>query len=142
MQWHPPTTMPYLSPLLYRSNWLTSTEHIRYITSNNLQSAYTIHILHNRYEYGPTNITMSLLHPVHKSQRMNSSENFYTHLFQQHITIINEQSQTDENPFFNLIYAIQLKHACLWPNIHSLPFEVWHQYSTAGRHYNITLLGT
>jgi len=126
MQWHPPTTMPYLSPLLYRSNWLTSTEYIRYITSNNPQSAYAIHILHYKYQYRPMNITMSLLHPVHKSQRMNSLENFYTHLFQQHATTINEQSQTDENPFFNLIYAIQLKHACLWPTfiLSNLKFDI------------------
>ena len=105
--------MPYLSLLLYRSNWLTSTEHIRHITSNNPQSAYTVHILHNRHEYGPMNIIMSLLHPVHKSRRMNSSENFYTQLFQQNKIIINEQSQIDENPLFDLIYDIKLKHACI-----------------------------
>ena len=95
-----------------RSNWLTSTEHIRHITSSNPQSAHAVPILHSRHEYGPMNITMSLLYPVHKSQRMNSLDNFYTQLFQQHKTIINEQSQTDENPFYDLIYDI---HACSWP---------------------------
>jgi hypothetical protein len=37
--------------------------------------------------------TMPLLHPVHKSQRMNSLENYDIQLFQQHNTIINEESQ-------------------------------------------------
>jgi hypothetical protein len=35
--------------------------------SNNLQSAYAHHILHNKHVYGPTSTTMSLLHPVHKT---------------------------------------------------------------------------
>ena len=36
--------------------------------------AYALHIFHNKYEYRPVNITMSLLHPVQKSQWMNSLE--------------------------------------------------------------------
>jgi hypothetical protein len=32
---------------------LRNKEHIRYITSNNPQSAYTNHILDNAHEYGP-----------------------------------------------------------------------------------------
>jgi len=30
-------------------------EHIHYIKNNNPQSAYTLHILQNRHEYGPIN---------------------------------------------------------------------------------------
>jgi hypothetical protein len=52
----------------------------------------------NEQEYGPMNITMSLLHRIHKSRRMNSMGNFYAQFFQQHKTIINEQSQ--KTPFF------------------------------------------
>ena len=37
-------------------------EHIRYITSNNPQLAYSLFILHNAYEYGPMEITVTLLH--------------------------------------------------------------------------------
>jgi len=74
-------------------------EHIRYITSSNSQLAYALHILHSKHEYGPMNITMSLFHPVHKSRRMNSSENIYIQLFQWHNIIINEQPEKYEPPF-------------------------------------------
>jgi len=90
-------------------------EHIRYTTSNNSQSAYALHILHTKHEYGPMNSTISLLHPVHKSGQMNSSENFYIHLLQWHNTVINEQSEKHENHLFDLIYNIQIKHACTGP---------------------------
>jgi len=36
-------------------------EHIHYIRSNNPQSAYALHILQNRHEYGPIDNTMTLL---------------------------------------------------------------------------------
>jgi len=36
-------------------------EHIRYIRTNNLQSAYATHILQNRHKYGPRNDTLQLL---------------------------------------------------------------------------------
>jgi hypothetical protein len=52
-------------------------ERIRYIKSNNRQSAYAFQILHNQHDYGPWNVTVSLLHPVNKNRRMNSLENFY-----------------------------------------------------------------
>jgi hypothetical protein len=58
------------------------------------------------------NATMPLLYPVHKSQQMNSLENFNIQLFQQHIIITNEQSQKDINSLFDLIYDIKLNHAC------------------------------
>jgi len=41
-------------------------EHIRYITSNNLQSAYTNHILSSAHVYGPTDTTTTLLKSMQK----------------------------------------------------------------------------
>lgn len=61
------------------------------------QSAYTLHILH----------------PAHISWQINSLENFYIQLFQRCNTIINDQSQTEINPVFDLIYDTQLNHACV-----------------------------
>jgi hypothetical protein len=43
------------------------------------------------------NITMSLLHPPHKSWLTNSLQNLYFQLSQWHDTIINEQTQNDKN---------------------------------------------
>jgi len=109
-------------------------EHIRYITSNNSRSAYALHIHHNKHEYGPTNITMSLLHPVHKSRRMNSSENFYIQLLQWHNTIINEQSEKHETPpvWSHPWYTNQTR--VHMTQFHFLPSNVQLQYSITGRH--------
>jgi len=42
----------------------TLKEHTRYIKNNDPQSAYALHILHNRHEYGPIDKTMTLLKPL------------------------------------------------------------------------------
>jgi hypothetical protein len=75
-------------------------EHIRYITSNNPQSAYDILILHNEHEYGPMETTMTLLHPTQKSKHINTLENYSVHYFHHHL-IIKEQNQNERNPFLN-----------------------------------------
>ena len=49
-------------------------EHIRYIKTNNPQSAYATHILHNRQKYGPANETLQLIKPCTKGSRMNKWE--------------------------------------------------------------------
>jgi len=38
-------------------------EHIRYIKNNNPASAYAVHILNNRHEYGTTENTLQLIKP-------------------------------------------------------------------------------
>jgi hypothetical protein len=81
----------------------------------NPQSTYDMHILNNKHEHGSMNITMSLLYPVHKIQRMNLLKNIYIQFFQRHNTNINEQSQKGEYPLVDLISDITLKHACAWP---------------------------
>jgi hypothetical protein len=61
--------------------------------SNNPKSAYILHILHSKHEYGTMNAIMSLLHPVHKRERINSLENFCINFFQQCNSVIIKQSQ-------------------------------------------------
>jgi hypothetical protein len=111
---------------------------------SNPQSAYALHILYNKHEYGPMNAITSSLHPVCKSWHMNSLENFCIQFFLQHNTIINAQSQTDVNPPFNLIYDIQLKHADERLPSTPLLFSVWFLYRGAcwPNTINTTLLGT
>jgi hypothetical protein len=116
-------------------------EHIRYNTSNNSRSAYALHILHNKHEYGPMNITMSLLHPVHKSRRMNSSENFYIQLLQWNNTIINEKSEKYENPVWSYLrYTNQTR--IHMTQFHFLPSNVQLQYSITDKHKHTHPLGT
>jgi hypothetical protein len=47
---------------------LRNKEHIRYITSNNPQSAYANHILDNVHEYGTISTTTALLYSAQKRQ--------------------------------------------------------------------------
>jgi len=58
------------------------------------------------YKYLTLQTQYSLLHPAHKGRYVTSLENSYIQLLQRCNTIINEQSQKDTNPFFNLIYNI------------------------------------
>jgi len=52
-------------------------EHIRYIKNNNPASAYAVHILNNRHEYGTTENTLQLIKPCRKISKMNHWENMY-----------------------------------------------------------------
>ena len=78
-------------------------EHIRYVRTNN-PSAYALHILNNKHEYGNGNAseTLELLKPCHKCTCMNCWETFYIQAFQQHKTLITEQQLNDINPLYEL----------------------------------------
>jgi len=86
-------------------------EHICYITSNNPQSAYAIHILHSAHEYGPVETTVTLVHYAQKSKRMNTQDNHYINYFHQHNMIIKEQNQKGKSPFFEPIQDTQFHNA-------------------------------
>ena len=79
-------------------------EHIRYIKSNNPQSAYAIHILHNRQEFDPENETLQLIKPCAKGTRMNSWEAMMIQYHQHREPRITEQQPYDHNPVY---YCIQ-----------------------------------
>jgi len=85
-----------------RSIDIRQTEHIRYIRSNNPQSAYAMHILQNRHEYGTTRDTLQLLKTCRKSTHMNCWETLYLQIFHQHKTLITEQQIGDINPLYEL----------------------------------------
>ena len=61
-------------------------EHLHYIRYNNPTSAYAMHILNNRNNFGPTEETLKLLKPCTKGTRMNCWEALFIHMSQaQHI---------------------------------------------------------
>ena len=72
-------------------------EHIRYIKSNNPQSAYAQHILNNRHEYGTINNLMTLRKPIH-NQHLLTYEQFYILSFHKHGNLVSEQSPGSPNP--------------------------------------------
>jgi len=75
-------------------------EHIRYIKNNNPASAYAVHILNNRHEYGTTENTLQLIKPCRKSSKMNHGENMFIQIYHQYSKLIEEQQVIEPNPLF------------------------------------------
>jgi phage antirepressor YoqD-like protein len=76
-----------------------------YIRNNNPTSAYALHILQNRHEYGQINETMTLLHPEHRRTRLLLYEQYYMHAQHKNNKIIPEQIiNTHINPLLQLIH--------------------------------------
>jgi len=76
-------------------------EHIRYI-NNNPTSAYAMHILHNRHQFGPADETLKLLNPCSKGKKMNCWETLYMNILYKQSLLISERQVTDNNPLFDL----------------------------------------
>jgi hypothetical protein len=76
-------------------------EHICCI-KNNPASAYALHMLKNRHEYGTAEKTMKLLKSCNKRKRMDCWEIFYMQAFHQHNILIAEQQVNDINPLYKL----------------------------------------
>lgn len=53
------------------------------IKTNNPRSAYTLHILNNRHEYGNLPMNMKLIQSCNKSKILNCWENFYIQVMHQ-----------------------------------------------------------
>jgi len=64
---------------------------VRYIRTNNPQSAYALHILQNRHEYGPIVDTLQLLKTCSKGTHMNGWEALYMQTLHQNGILIAEQ---------------------------------------------------
>jgi hypothetical protein len=75
-------------------------EHTRYIRTNNPISAYALHILNKRHEYGNAEQTLELLKPCQKGSKMNCWETFFIHQFHHQTTLITEQQMHDVNPLY------------------------------------------
>ena len=69
---------------------------------NDPQSAYALHILQNRQEYGLLKDTMTLLKPIHKSSMLIPYEQLLIQTFHQNGTLIPEQNCSEQNPLLLL----------------------------------------
>jgi len=72
------------------------------LRTNNPISAYALHILNSRHEYGTAEETLELLKPCNKGAIMNCWEALYTQAFQQHNWLIEEQQVNGINPLYEL----------------------------------------
>ena len=78
-------------------------EHCRYIKTNDPKSAYALHVLNNRHEYGPIETTMSLIRSCRKGSHMNTLENFYIQDYYQKDILIPEQQLGEHCILFNIV---------------------------------------
>ena len=79
-------------------------ERTRYIRTNNPNSAYAMHILNNKHEYGTANETLKLLKPCNKCFKMNCWKSFYIQIYRQRDRQITEQLTGDYNPLYKQTY--------------------------------------
>jgi hypothetical protein len=75
-------------------------EHMRYIKTNNLASAYTTHIINNRHKYGTANDTLKLIQPCRKSTKMNQWKSMYLQIYHQQNQLMMEQHVNEINPLY------------------------------------------
>jgi hypothetical protein len=87
-----------------RSLKLRFQEHTHYIKHNESQSAYALHILNCRHEYGSTNDTMSLLKHINKPSLLLPFEQMYIQLFYHNNQLIPEQHPNEQNHMFQLLH--------------------------------------
>jgi len=83
-----PIEFIYIYIYIYNFHILIYTHYIR---TNNPISAYALHMLNNRHEYGTAEETLELLKPCNKGTRMNCWEAFYMQAFHQHKVLNKEQ---------------------------------------------------
>ena len=69
----------------------------------NPQSAYALHILNNRHEYGPMNRVMKILKPCRKGKLMNTWETMFIQLHHRNRSLITEQQRSEHNPLYDLV---------------------------------------
>jgi hypothetical protein len=66
-------------------------------------SAYALHILQNRHEFGPAEKKiLKLLKPCNKVMKMNRWETLFMHIRHKHSLLISEQQTIDTNLLFDL----------------------------------------
>jgi len=67
------------------------------------QSAYALHILQNRHEYGPMDNTMTLLKHINNQSLLLPYEQYYIQAHHHNRKLIPEQSPGDTNPLFQAV---------------------------------------
>jgi len=80
-------------------------EHVRYIKNNDPRSAYALHILNCRHEYGNINDTMTLLKQINKQNLLLPYEQMYIQSLYHNNVLIPEQHTNKFNPMFQLLHT-------------------------------------
>jgi len=78
-------------------------EHVRYIKNNDPRSAYALHILNCRHEYGNINDTTTLLKQINMPSLLFPYEEMYVQIFHRNYELIPEQHPNEHNPMFEFL---------------------------------------
>jgi len=71
---------------------------MRYIRSNNSQTAFAQHILKNQHEYGQMSSIMTLLKPLNNPSMLIPNKQYYIQTLHQEGKLISEQYPGELNP--------------------------------------------
>jgi predicted GIY-YIG superfamily endonuclease len=77
-------------------------EHMRYIENNNPQSAFALHILNNRHEYGTIDKIMTLLKTIRHMPSLIPYKQFFIQAHHQQNKLIAEQNPAKHSPIIQL----------------------------------------
>ena len=83
-------------------------EHTRYIKNNDPRSAYALHILNNKHEYGTMEETMTLLRSIDKQTLLLPTEQLYIQTLHDNNELIPEQIPNEPNPLSELLQTPHL----------------------------------
>ena len=85
-------------------------EHIRYIKNNDPRSAYALHILNCRHEYGNIKDTMILLNQINTPTLLLPYELMYIQSFHHNNELVPEQHAKELNPMFDFLHSNTTRH--------------------------------
>jgi hypothetical protein len=77
-------------------------QHIRYIKNNHPQSAFALHILNDRHEYGPIHEIMTPLKTIKHTPSLITYEQFFIQAHHQQNRLIAEQNPGEQKPIIQL----------------------------------------
>ena len=80
------------------------------IKNNDPRSAYALHILNCRHEYGNINDTMTLLKQINTPILLLPYEQMYIHSFHHNNELIPEQHMNEHNPMFDPLHSNTTRH--------------------------------
>ena len=113
--------------ILYRI-YKIYTEHTRYIKHNNPQSAYALHILNNKHEYGSIKDTMTLLKHIENPSLLIPYKQLYIQSYDYNNKLIPEQHSNEQNPTYQTIYNRHNTSHHTWPLVQYLNSNTTDQF--------------
>ena len=102
-------------------------EHIKYVKYNNPQSAYAMHILNNRHEFGPETEILQIMKHCTKGSKLSCWENIYIQIHYIRGVLISEQQVSELNPLYTVANLTRL--------IPGITFAVNEGHGEDGQHH-------